>query len=119
MSQCDTKTGCCETSSQAPQGHHGSKGDCCPVEKSLQNCGCPVERATELWQKGFFCAIKEVQKDILKEKIRKAWGAKFEKEADAVVEAMGAHWQAIQAQAMAQKSLKENLGKIYQQSNQK
>lgn len=113
MSQCDTQTGHCESTHQGSAHHEGGKS-CCAVEKSLKNCGCPIDQAAEMWQKGFFCAMKEAQKEILKEKIRKAWGPVLEKEADAVLEAMGTHWQSVLAQAYAQKSLKENIAKIYQ-----
>lgn len=117
MSHCNTQTGSCSTHS-AP-AHAQAKGECCPVEKSLnQNCGCPIEASAEMWQKAFFCAMKEASKDILKEKIRKSWGPVLEKEADAVLETMGTHWQSLLAQARAQKSLRESLAKI-QQSAQK
>ena len=114
MSQCNTQTGNCSTHS-AP-AH--TKDECCPVEKSLQETCCPIEKSAEMWQKAFFCAMKEASKDILKEKIRKSWGPVLEKEADAVLETMGAHWQSLLAQARAQKSLRESLAKI-QQSAQK
>lgn len=113
MSNCDTQTGHCSTSGPA-HAQARAQESCCPVEKSLQDACCPVEKGAEMWQKAFFCAMKETSKDILKEKIRKAWGPVLEKEADAVVEAMGVHWRSVLAQAYAQKSLKENLAKIYQ-----
>jgi hypothetical protein len=117
MSNCDTQTGHCSTSGAA-HAPSRSQESCCAVEKSLQDSCCPVEKSAEMWQKAFFCAMKEASTDILKEKIRKAWGPVLEKEADAVVEAMGVHWRSILAQAQAQKSLKESLAKI-QQSAQK
>ncbi len=106
MSQCDTQTGSCSTASH--------KEDCCPVERSLQEQCCPVEKATEMWQKAFFCAMKETSVDILKEKIRKEYGPVMEKKAAAVVEAMGVHWQSLMAQGKAQADLREAFKKIYQ-----
>ena len=41
-------------------------------------------------------AKKAVEVDILKSKIQKAWGAKMEKEATAVLEAMEAKWKSLQ-----------------------
>lgn len=114
MSQCNTQTGNCSTHSTPAQ----TQSDCCPVEKSVNESCCPIEKSAEMWQKAFFCAMKEASKDILKEKIRKSWGPVLEKEADAVLETMGTHWQSLLAQARAQKSLRESLAKI-QQSAQK
>lgn len=64
----------------------------------------------------FFQAMKEVQIDVLKERIKKAWGSNIEKQADAVVTAMGAHWQALLVQAKAQGDLREAIKKIFEQS---
>ncbi len=87
---------------------------CCPVEKSAtQNC-CPVEAAEDMWKKIFFCSMKEVKRDILKEKIKKKWGPMMEKMADATVEAMGVHWESTLAQANAKKGLRENIANIFQ-----
>lgn len=107
MTQCDTKTGTC--SNQNQENHE----PCC-VEASLasSNC-CPVDKGLELWQKAFFSAMHEVHVDILKEKIRKAWGPQLDKSSDAVIDAMGVHWQSFMNQAKAQGELKEALKAIY------
>ncbi len=103
---CDTKTSTCDTQS--------STDECCPVEQSInQNC-CPVEASAKGWNKAFFCAMQQVQVDILKEKIQKAWGPVMDKVADATVEAMGVHWESVMAQANAKKGLHENIASIYQ-----
>ncbi|MBI5186636.1 MAG: hypothetical protein HZA01_13055 [Nitrospinae bacterium] len=105
---CDTRTNICQTQASANQ-------DCCPVEKSInQDCCCPVEAAAAMWKKAFFCAMKETQVDILKEKIRKTWGPMMDKVADATVKAMGIHWESMLAQANAKKGLHENIANIYQ-----
>ncbi len=85
---------------------------CCPVEKAVQEGCCPVDKMIDIWKGSFFQAMKETQVDLLKEKIRKNWGNLMEKEADAVVAAMGAHWQALLSQAKAQGDLKENFKNI-------
>jgi hypothetical protein len=104
MSSCDDKNTCSTTAASS---------DCCPVEKSLKGACCPIEAATELWTKSFFTALRDVQVDILKEKIRKAYGPVMDKAADATVEAMGAHWQAVLTQGKAQFDLKQNIANIY------
>ncbi len=97
MSQCDQKN-----------------VECCPVEKSALSCECPIEQSTELWTRSFFAAMREAQIDVLKEKIRKAWGPVMDKVADATVEAMGAHWQATLSQGKAQYDLRQNIQKIFE-----
>ncbi len=67
-----------------------------------------------MWNTSFFKAMGEVQVDVLKEKIRSTWGAVIDKEADAIIEAMGTHWQSILAQAKAQYDLREKIKKIYE-----
>ena len=104
----DCSSGSCET------GIQGTGSACGP---SSGRCGCgssscggdPVECAISMWSCGFFRAMKEVQVDILKTKIQKAWGAKMEKAADAVVEAMGVQWQSMLAQGQAKGELRERL----------
>ncbi len=86
----------------------------CSVEKSLKDMSCPVENSVGMWNSSFFKAMGEVQVDVLKEKIRATWGTVIDKEADAIVEAMGTHWQSTLAQAKAQCDLRENIKKIYE-----
>ncbi|MES2309062.1 MAG: hypothetical protein V4507_09400 [Verrucomicrobiota bacterium] len=98
MSQCNTET--C-----APQ-----KTECgCPVVKSFEEVSCPVECLAENGPKLFGHAMKEVQTEIIKEKIRAAYGPVLEKQADAIVKAMDAHFKAVVAQAKAKKALSEDL----------
>lgn len=97
--QCSTDTGCCET-----ENHGGS----CAMETS----SCPIEKATEMWKGAFCAALKEVKTEILKEKIRKAWGPKLDKAADAVLEAAEAEWQAMLSTGKAKMGLKEKIASI-------
>ena len=68
-----------------------------------------------MWSCAFFSAMKQVQVDILKSKIQKAWGGQMEKAADAVLEAMGVHWQSMLAQTKAKADLRERLRSLWQQ----
>ncbi len=101
MSECE-KTGSCET--------RPSSEDC--GNKSAAPC-CPVEMAAEKWSASFCQAMKEVQVEILKQKIKKAWGADMEKVGDAVLETMGAQWAAMLSQAKAHVGLRESIKKVF------
>jgi len=68
-----------------------------------------------MWSCSFFRAMKEAQVDVLKAKIQKAWGAKMEKAADAILEAMGVQWQSMLAQAGAKANLRERLQGLWQE----
>ncbi len=99
---CDQGT-CCDTEKQE-----------CPSGIGKEDC-CPVEKAKDLWLGSFYAAMKEAQADILKEKIKKAWGANMDKAADAVLEAAGICWSTTLAQAEAKQKLSEALAKIYRE----
>ena len=96
MSDCDKNATSCSTSTPAP----------------AQNC-CPVEIAAEKWSESFCQAMRETQVEILKAKIKKAWGADLEKVGDAVIESMGAQWESMVAKAKAHVSLRENIKKVF------
>jgi hypothetical protein len=89
------------------------------TSKSQTECGpgglscCPIETAAQKWSGSFCQAMTEVQVEILKQRIKKAWGAEMEKIGDAVVESMGAQWQAILTQAKAHVDLRENIKKVF------
>lgn len=51
--------------------------------------------------------------EILKQKIKKAWGADMEKVGDAVIESMGAQWHAMLSKAKAHVDLRENIKKVF------
>ena len=103
---CETDAGSCSTSS------------CESSESRCRACntacgGDPVACATAMWSCAFFTAMKEVQVDTLKAKIQKAWGPKMDKAADAVLEAMGVHWQSMLAQAKAKGDLQGKLRALW------
>ncbi len=107
--ECGTQSGSCSESASEAQGSFRCPcgSDCCG--------GDPIECATGMWTCGFFQAMKEVQVDLLKAKIQKAWGAKMDKAADAVIEAMGAQWQSMLAQAQAKSGLRERLRNLWEE----
>ena len=88
------------------QSHEG--GTCAPKSDSC----CPIQKATEMWTCAFFEAKKQVCVEILKAKIKKAWGPKMEKTADAVLNAMEATWKAKLAKGKAKMELKDQIMKI-------
>ena len=105
----------CETSS-------GSCGEssCDTSSCGREQCACgtdcggdPVTCATAMWSSSFMQAMKAVQVELLKAKIQKAWGAKMDKAADAVIEAMGAQWQSMLAQAKAKADLGGTLQRLW------
>jgi len=105
MSHCNEET--CHTEKQEVE---------CPVASVLTSDCCPVEKAVERWSDAFPTAMQEVAKDILKEKIRKAWGAFMEQEADAFIAASGSVWTSLMQQAKAKCDLREAIGKVYEQA---
>ena len=102
MSECDKSGSSCETSTE--------QSECKP--EASPSC-CPVEMAAQKWSGSFCQAMTEVQVEILKQKIKKAWGADLEKVGDAVLEAMGAQWEAMLTQAKAHVDLRENIKKVF------
>jgi beta-phosphoglucomutase-like phosphatase (HAD superfamily) len=53
------------------------------------------------WQRAFERAAHEVQVEILKERIRKAWGKSLDSIADSVIELMMKDWEATQGREKA------------------
>ena len=107
---CRTSDESCETSSGACSSSGASK---CPCGSSTCG-GDPLECAASMWGCSFFTAMKELQVELLKAKIQKAWGAKMDKAADAVVEAMGVQWQSMLAQSKAKTQFRERLAGLWQ-----
>ncbi len=99
---CESKSCGSACESSCPCGTSGCSGD-------------PLECATGMWSGSFFQAMKAVQVDILKSKLQKAWGAKMEKAADAVLESMQGQWQAMLAQSQAKSGLRERLQSLWQE----
>ena len=108
---CRTSDESCETGA----GTCGSSGRKCPCGSRTCN-GDPTECATSMWGCSFFQAMKELQVEILKGKLQKAWGSKMDKAADAVIEAMGVQWQSMMAQAKAKAQFRERLTSLWQES---
>jgi hypothetical protein len=100
MSECNTSECCTQEHEQEA---------CCPIENAVQQGNCPVDAMVDGWKCSFGQAMKEAQVDILKEKIKKNWGPMLDKQADAVITAMGSHFQTIIARAKAQCDLKESI----------
>jgi hypothetical protein len=71
-----------------------------------------VDISAKMGTKAFSRAMMEVQVDSLKDKIKKVFGEKIDKKSDAIVKAMGTHWQSLLTQANAQKVLREEMEKI-------
>jgi len=93
MSQCcettNAKTACCET-------------ECCDTPSRCPGeADCPIDCAADLWRQSFGQAMNEVQVDILKSKIQKAWGPMMETAADAMLATAGAKWESMIADIKA------------------
>ena len=111
--QCDG--GSCETKASAC-----SESSCESSCESKCPCGTdcggdPIACSMAMWGKSFFCAMKELQVDIMKEKIKKAWGVKMDKAADVILEAMGTVWQSKLATSQVKADVREKLARLYQQ----
>lgn len=113
---------CCDDTSKKDQ-------ECCAEDRSEECCGeckeceaccgaCggdPAECAVLMWTSSFFNALRQVQTEMLKSKIEKAWGAKMEKAADAVLENMEAKWQAMLSGKKAHDDLKSKLASLWRE----
>ena len=101
----------------------GSRASSCGSECDEECCsacggdcgGDPMECAAQMWHASFFQAMKQLQVETLKAKMQKAWGAKMDKAADAVLEAMGVKWQSMLAECKAKEDLREKLSRLWQE----
>lgn len=102
MDSCEAKRGTCENvPGRAAEGQ-------CP-------CGCgddPIQCAMNAWAEAFHQAKKAAMADILKAKIQKAWGAKMDKIADAVIAAMEIKKESIMAIGKAKCDFRTKLQDI-------
>ena len=114
-SACSTSRGSCETESGACGAERCDSSSRCCKGCGSQCGGDPIACATAMWSGSFFQAMKAAQVDLLKAKIQKAWGVKMDKAADAVLEAMGVHWQSMLAQTNAKAKLQERLAGLWQE----
>lgn len=101
------ESGTCETGGGGSKAQAG-QASCCESEE----CCCPIEKSVQMWNSAFCKALGAVQVDLLKERIKKNWGPVMEKEADAVVQAMGAWWHSKLTAAKSQVDLRDNIRKI-------
>lgn len=116
--QCETNDTCCST-------EHGG-GDCCSGSQS-ESCGSssgccggagdPIEKALHSWIGAFFAAKHQVQTEMLKSRIQKAWGPRMEKAADAVLETVEAMFTASLSKSEAAGKLKERLRSLFQEGH--
>ena len=111
---CRTSDESCETGAGTGSGACSSSGGRCPCGSKACS-GDPTECAASMWACSFFQAMKELQVELLKAKIQKAWGTKMDKAADAVLEAMGVQWQSMLAQAKAKAQFRERLAGLWQE----
>ncbi len=113
MSECNENS--CSTETTCPScGETGECGCKCPSQKFFNEACCPVEKAIKMWGASFPVAMKEVQVELLKARIKKEWGAYMEKEADAIIESMGTFWTSMVSAAKARKDLSETFAKIFE-----
>ena len=96
-----------EQAEQGGQGGEGQGGQCCQGGGARDH----DEQAAQMWEQAFFTALRQVRVDILKEKIRKAWGKQMESVADEVMEAMEEEWKAFKQKATAREALKAAVAK--------
>jgi hypothetical protein len=68
-----------------------------------------------MWQASFMQAMRETQTEIIKEKIKKAWGPMMEQAANGVIESMGACWEAMIAGIKAAEAKQEFRQKLRDQ----
>ena len=108
-SSCDTSSSCSTQGTECRCAICAGGGNC------SQGGGDCLDAAVGMWSGSFCQAIKEVQVDLLKAKMQKAWGGQMDKAADAVLEAMGVQWQSMVAQAQAKGELRERLRALFQQ----
>ncbi len=99
MSDCEEKSCCEETNC------HEKEANKCHGEGDF------VGHVVAMWRSNACTAWTEVVTEILKEKIRKQYGAELEKGADAFVAAMGAGWQAKVAKAKAEAEFRKAVEK--------
>ena len=105
------ESGSCQTSKSSCGGSSKCETNRCPCGTDCG--GDPIACSQAMWGASFFCAMKSAQAEILKAKIQKAWGAKMEKAADIILEAMGAKWQTMLAEAQSECSVREKLHALY------
>ncbi|MEI8012777.1 MAG: hypothetical protein WCI27_09935 [Candidatus Omnitrophota bacterium] len=106
---CDGKTGTCEVPQNtiAANVHGGEK--CCEGKE------CCIENKMKI----LMCAAHEAKRqamiEIMKDKIKKVYGKKMEKMADAVMDAMKAKKETMVIKEKAKKAFKDELESIFKE----
>jgi len=108
MEKCDVKTGTCE-------GGTETSGQCHQTQSHSQ-CACgggcggdPAVCAMLMWKCVFKESMRSVMVDIMKPKIQKKLGAKFDKAADVVLETMMVKFQSMVTVSKAKNDLEEKF----------
>lgn len=73
---------------------------------------CPIDCAADMWQASFMQAMRETQTEIIKAKIKKAWGPMMEQAADGVIASMEACWGSMIAEIKAAEANQEFKQKL-------
>jgi len=104
---------CCETNSPKDKTSCG-KTECCDIQtKCPSQSDSPVDCAADMWRHAFGEAMKQVQVDLLKARITKAWGPMMDASADALIASMGARWESMIADVKAQEACGEFNHKLH------
>ena len=110
----DCGSGACVAGVEAGAATGPGAGESCSACHTACG-GDPIACACAMWTASFFQAMKQAQVDALKAKIQKAWGAKMDKAADIILEAMGAKWRSMVAEASAKVDVRERLTRLWQE----
>ncbi len=103
---CSENQACCEEGSSSSCG---SGSQCGPHECEDKD---PLDKLVWKWMSVFMEAKHEVQLEIMKTRIQKAWGPRFEKAADAILEGAESMWRSSLTKSEAHQKIKEKLKSI-------
>ena len=109
-------SGSCTTGVETGASGGSCAGGSCPACHTACG-GDPIACAYAMWTASFFQAMQAAQVDALKAKIQKAWGAKIDKAADIILEAMGVKWQSMLAEAKVKSDVRERLSRLWQEGH--
>ncbi|MBF0330474.1 MAG: hypothetical protein HQL17_00950 [Candidatus Omnitrophica bacterium] len=106
---CDAKTGTCEVpqpnvAANVQGGEKCCEGKECCIENKMKMLMCAAHEAK-----------RQVMIEIMKEKIKKAYGKKMEKMADAVMDAMKAKKESMVIKVKAKKAFQDELEAIFKE----
>ncbi len=81
-------------------GYEGERGGAGAGESQAED---HLDHTTQLWERAFWRALEELRVEILKDKIRAAWGPAMGKTAEQVVAAMSEEWKEFHAREARRK----------------